>query len=557
MPFQKTPEVGEKRFHKTEDDYSLLFNNSSDAVITTDLEDIVTSWNKSAEKLFGWKAEEAIGKKLSALIIPPTMHDEKIKLVHDVMAGKAINGFNTIRLHKNRSTLINVDLTLFASRNSHNIIVLHFIFKDLSERKIAENASKEIRERMRDVMNLTADAIILADASGNITSWSRGAQTIFQYPEDEVTGKTIGMLIPGRYRIYHEFGLKRMSSTGRSKIIGKKIKLYGLRKNGTEFPIELSLDVWNTGKTTFYISTIHDLSENKKTGEIIPEDEHFSNITQEKKDEKLPEKPGSLGLQDINNDPSFLTDRRKMDEIQSENMRFALAKKVDSEFLAGMSHELRTPLNSIIGFCELLKQKKHGDLTKKQEQYLDKALSSSKSMLGIIDDFDLRMMEAGKIPLVIEKMSVSGIINETLALLKKKVAKQNIILKKNLDPKLEFVEADKKMLSQVLFNLLSNAIKFSKNEGGVVTIATKKEGGMAKFQVSDTGIGIREEHIRKLFDALEHVESNGKLGLAITKRIIEMHGGTVSVESKYGEGSTFTFTLPISHVNLNDKKAGR
>ena len=246
-----------------------------------------------------------------------------------------------------------------------------------------------------------------------------------------------------------------------------------------------------------------------------------------------------------------ITELKRADEIRIENQNLAYASRAKSEFLANMSHELRTPLNSILGFSELIKM--NSSLDEKSLHHLDNVITSGKFLLNLINDIlDLSKVESGKMELVIEKINVPSLIDGTLILIKEKASKQKIQLKNELDPSLLFMEADNQRFKQIMFNLLSNAVKFSKPEGGTITITAKKEGDMAKFSVSDTGIGIREEDMKKLFTEFEQLDSGitkkyggSGLGLAITKRLVELHGGSLTAESKYGEGSTFTVTLPI------------
>ncbi|MDD5615550.1 MAG: ATP-binding protein [Candidatus Methanoperedens sp.] len=246
-----------------------------------------------------------------------------------------------------------------------------------------------------------------------------------------------------------------------------------------------------------------------------------------------------------------ITERRKSEKMRIENEQLALASKAKSEFLANMSHELRTPLNSIIGFSELMEM--NTSLDNAQKHYLENVITSGKFLLNLINDIlDLSKVEAGKIELVIDKINVPSFIAEILILIKEKASKQNVILKKELDPALSYIEADQRRLKQILFNLLSNAVKFSKSGGGTVTITARKEGDTAKFSISDTGIGIRDGDMDKLFSAFEQLDSGitkkyggTGLGLAITKKLVELHGGRITVDSRYDEGSTFTFTLPI------------
>ncbi len=247
-----------------------------------------------------------------------------------------------------------------------------------------------------------------------------------------------------------------------------------------------------------------------------------------------------------------ITELKRSEEIRIENQKLADASRAKSEFLANMSHELRTPLNSIIGFSELIKL--NAILDEKSEHQLDLVLTSGKFLLNIIDDIlDISRVESGKMELVIEKINVPSFMDEVLILMKEKASKQKILLENELDPSLIFLEADHHRLKQIMFNLLSNAIKFSKPEGGTITITVNKEGDMAKFSVSDTGIGIRNEDIGKLFSAFEQLDSGitkryggAGLGLAISKKLVELHGGTIKAESAYGEGSNFTFILPIA-----------
>lgn len=248
-----------------------------------------------------------------------------------------------------------------------------------------------------------------------------------------------------------------------------------------------------------------------------------------------------------------ITIRKKAEEIRNENERLVIANRSKSEFIANMSHELRTPLNSIIGFTELMNKKIGGDLTKKQERYVENVLNSSKFLLNLINDIlDLSKVEAGKIELIIERISVPVVISETLTILKERASQNKVALVKELDPEMGFIEADKQRLKQILFNLINNSIKFSKPEGGTVKIISKKEGGTAVISISDTGIGIKEEDLGKLFKEFEQIspEINRRyggsgLGLAISKKLVELHGGEIFVNSRYGEGTVFTFTLPV------------
>lgn len=250
-----------------------------------------------------------------------------------------------------------------------------------------------------------------------------------------------------------------------------------------------------------------------------------------------------------------ITERKRAEQELILAMDEAVrANAVKSEFLAKMSHELRTPLNAVMGFSEILKMKGAGELNEKQERYVDNIYVSGKHLLGIIGDIlDMVKLDSGeRLPLSIELFPVSKVIDETLIHVSEKASKKNIDIKKYLDPALDTIAADKLRFKQILLNLIDNAIKFSKPEGGTITISAEKTVDMAQFSVTDTGIGINEEDMGTLFSLFHQVDSGLSrkyggtgIGLAITKQLVEQHGGKIWAQSKYGEGTTFTFTLPI------------
>jgi signal transduction histidine kinase len=246
-------------------------------------------------------------------------------------------------------------------------------------------------------------------------------------------------------------------------------------------------------------------------------------------------------------------EREEGDKIRHENDRLMYASKLKADFLANMNHGLRTPMNSILGFSELLKRAPAGELDEKQIRKVDNILASGKNLLSIIDtSLDINKVDAGEIELVNEKVSVQEILDELFDQTKETAEKNKIVLIKELDPALKFIDIDLTRFKQILWSLLSNAVKFSKKEGGTVTVTARREGDNAKFSIRDTGIGIRRDDLEKIFKEFEQLDSGNTrkyggtgLGLAMTKRLVELLGGKIHVESSYGEGTTFTFTLPV------------
>ncbi len=256
-------------------------------------------------------------------------------------------------------------------------------------------------------------------------------------------------------------------------------------------------------------------------------------------------------LQDLN----ILLEGRvaeRTDELQKANIALEKANRLKSEFLATMSHELRTPLNSIIGFAEVLKDEVVGTLSTEQKEYLSDIHGSGQHLLNMINSIlDLSKIEAGKLELHYEEFPVQEAINEVLNTIIGFSNKKGIHIHTHIHEDVSSITVDKVKFKQIMFNLLSNAVKFTP-ENGRVAIDAGLMNQHVQIAVSDTGIGIKSEDMDKIFEAFRQLDASYArryegtgLGLTLTKRLIELHGGKIWVISEYGKGSTFTFTLPI------------
>lgn len=397
------------------------------------------------------------------------------------------------------------------------------------EKERAIESLRKSEEQFQSVAQTANDAIITSDSNGIIVLWNHGAEKIFGYSVYEITGKSLTFIMPERYREPHKNALSRVVSTGKNSLFGKTVELSALRKDGSEFPIELSLSSWKTKDGVFLSGIIRDITERRRTEEELKKHrEHLEELVNERTSEVMLAK----------------------EEAEHANMAKA-------NFLNTMSHELRTPLNAILGFSELLKGKTSGELNEKQERFLDNIQTGGNNLLGIITQIlDFVRMDEGTFELRIEKFPVPETIDEIISVIKEKASKKNVVLEKTIDPKLTHIEADKQKLMQILIHLLDNGLKFSKPEGGNVTLTAQKEGDMAKFSVSDTGIGIKEEEMVHLFEKFTQLDpglnrryGGTGIGLAIVKQIVELHGGKICAHSKFGEGSTFVFLIPLKARN--------
>jgi signal transduction histidine kinase len=245
---------------------------------------------------------------------------------------------------------------------------------------------------------------------------------------------------------------------------------------------------------------------------------------------------------------------RLFKELEAANRELEVASQHKSEFLANMSHELRTPLNAILGFSEVLSERMFGDLNDKQDEYLKDIHASGQHLLSLINDIlDLSKIEAGRMGLELTDFDLPTAIDSALTLIRERASRRGITLHQAVDHRLGQIRGDERKIRQVLLNLLSNALKFTP-EGGRIDVRSGLVEGMAEIAVTDTGVGIAPEDQEVIFEefrqvgtAAKKVEGTG-LGLALSRKFIELHRGGIRVESQVGVGSTFTFTLPLRNV---------
>jgi len=239
-------------------------------------------------------------------------------------------------------------------------------------------------------------------------------------------------------------------------------------------------------------------------------------------------------------------------EIEEKGRQLEVADRHKSEFLASMSHELRTPLNAVIGFSEVLLDRMFGELNPKQDEYLQDILTSGRHLLSLINDIlDLAKIEAGRMELEVTDFHLPQAIDNAITLIRERAARRAITLAVDVDPQLGEIKGDERKVKQVLLNLLSNAIKFTP-EGGRVGVQAGLADGFTEISVTDTGVGIAPEDHEAVFEEFRQVgadyakkhEGTG-LGLTLSRRFVELHGGKIWVKSQLGQGATFTFTLPV------------
>lgn len=241
---------------------------------------------------------------------------------------------------------------------------------------------------------------------------------------------------------------------------------------------------------------------------------------------------------------------RMNNELRHLYTELEAASQHKSEFLANMSHELRTPLNAVIGFSQVLRDEMVGSVNEKQAEYLDDITSSGNHLLSLINDvLDLSKVEAGQVKLQVHPFSLREALERGVVMVRERAMEEGVRVAFAADPKVDVVDGDERRIKQVIFNLLSNAVKFTP-AGGEIDVSATGVNGEVRVSVADTGPGIAPEDRERIFEEFQQTETGGEqhegtgLGLALSKRFVELHGGRIWLESELGHGSTFTFALP-------------
>jgi signal transduction histidine kinase/ActR/RegA family two-component response regulator len=248
---------------------------------------------------------------------------------------------------------------------------------------------------------------------------------------------------------------------------------------------------------------------------------------------------------------------RVFSELERKTAELQVASQHKSDFLASMSHELRTPLNAVIGFSEVLLERMFGDLNERQEEYLRDILNSGKHLLELLNEIlDLSKVEAGRMELELSVFSLRGTIEHAIALVRERAALHSIAITLEMDPSLDLIESDELRFKQVMLNLLSNAVKFTPN-GGRVAVRAVRTGQRLAVTVTDSGIGIPAEDRERIFESFQQGqrgpsrEEGTGLGLTLCRRIVTLMGGTMSLQTEVGVGSTFGFTVPLQGTSVS------
>jgi PAS domain S-box-containing protein len=510
-----------------------IVESSDDAIVTKNLEGIIQSWNAGAERLFGYTAQEVVGRPV-LILIPPEHHDEERYILDRLQRGERIEHFETVRLTKD-GRKIEVSLTVSPVRDRFGTIIgASKVARDISERKRAAAEIAAQREWLARTLESIGDAVIATDSQGRVVFLNPVAERLTGWSGADARGRRcedVFQIINETTRERVEGPVARVLRLG--IVVGLANGTLLVARDGSERPID------DSG------SPIHG-SDGKIGGVVLV----FRDISDRRRAEA--------------DRRSAATERERLLEGERAARNEAEhANRSKDEFVAMVSHELRTPLNAIMGWVGILKGKlDEAETVRRGIEVIERNTKAQEQLIS--DLLDMSRIISGKLRLDVRDVDLIGLVNAAIETTKPAADARGISMDVRLDPSVAATTGDPTRLQQCIWNLLSNAIKFTPH-GGRVSVSLSRSDSHVEISVSDTGIGIRPDFLPYVFERFRQAETGVTrrtgglgLGLAIVKQLAELHGGSVRVESAgEGQGATFTLALHIRALRTDAAAVAR
>ena len=544
--FYATVSVAENRKNQevrdSLDSLERIFNLSLDALISVDEDQCIKLFNQGAEKIFGYRAEEVLGKPLN-ILLPERFVEDHRKHVHNLASSpgdsRAATERGTILVHRKDGSQFPAEVMVWKFELKGEKIFT-VIVRDISARKQAEEEREQTAADLRRLIDTANAPIFVVDIEGRVKEWNRKMGEITGFAKDEVMGRMLVEEFIGEvYRASFQDVLDKA-------LVGDETSNF-----------EMSLKTKDGGRVLLLLGTTTRRDDLRAVVGVVSVGQ---DITLRKRiEEELVQERQNLEII-VGQRTEVL--RHSLSSLEAVNHQLQQADRHKKRFLSTMSHELRTPLNAILGFADLLKGKHYGPLNDKQSSYVEHIEGSGKHLLALINDLlDIAKIDSGQMEAHLEPFSLAAVIDSVTAMMTFKFQEKGIAFEFEAANQLEepFI-GDEKFCRQILFNLLSNAAKFTP-EGGKVAVLAVVENGLVRVSVSDTGIGIPLDQQEKIFsefyqadDPSGQLQEGVGIGLALTRRQVELLGGEIWVESEPSKGSTFTFTLPFRRSESTSEK---
>lgn len=476
-----------------------LLQSATDAMLITDTEGRIILANPPVLRLFGYAAGELDGA-LVDLLLP-----ERFRARHVAQRGgffaaphpRAMGIGQELFGRRRDGSEFPVEVSLSPLQTGQGLSLVMATIHDITRRKQAEAALQESEARMRAIVDTAVDAIATIDERGIIERFNPSAERLFGYSTAEVAGRNVSMLMPSPFREQHDGYLARYLQTGERRIIGIGREVVGLRKDGTVFPMELSVAEMHLGGRRMFTGMVRDITERKHA------DEQRARLLQ---------------------------------EIASANEEL-------TSFAYVVSHDLKAPLRAIGALADWLSTDYADKFDDEGKEHMRLLISRVHRMGALIDGI-LQYSRVGRVKEALAEVDLDALVRGVIDLLAPPPA-----ISVTIDDALPTVRAEPARMAQLFQNLISNAIKYMDKPAGRIHIGCAADGAQWRFSVADNGPGIEERHFERIFQLFQtlaprdRIESTG-VGLALVRKIVELYGGQVWIESTLGAGSTFSFTLP-------------
>lgn len=480
-----------------------IVNTALDAVIVMDDRGMITDWNPQAEQVFGWSKEEVAGLRLSSTIIPDRYreaHEQGLRRYLQTGGGPALGQRLELAALRRDGTEFPVELAITPLKLASGTTFSCFL-RDISERKQGE-------EKLRIVVESAPSGMVLIDQTGRMRMVNAEMERLFGYSREELLGQPVELLIPDSAWSHHIRQRDTFVDQPHARAMGSGRDLKGRRKDGSEFPAEIGLRAVRTEQGLLIVATVMDITERK----------------------------------------------RVETELRQAKETAEAATAAKSQFLANMSHEIRTPMNGVLGMTELLLTL---GLNEQQRHLAETVHRSGTSLLSILNDIlDVSKIEAGKLTLERVEVDLRQLCGEMTDLFAEPVRRKNLGFRAHVtDSVPPSLLGDPVRLRQILVNLLSNAVKFTDSGSIALTLSQVDADDHSVWlglDVTDTGLGIPPDAHQRIFQAFDQADCSTTrkyggtgLGLAIVSRLVDMMGGTISVESVPGRGTAFKAVIRL------------
>ena len=489
-------ELSNARLRESEERFRLTIDEAPIGMALVALDGRWVRVNRVVCELTGYSADELQQLTYKDITHPDDL-DTDVELAEKLARGEIPRYQLEKRYVRKDHTFVDVMLHTSMLRRADGEALYYIAqIEDITERKRAAEALRLSEAKFSGIISIAADAIISVDHEQRIVIFNEGAEEIFGYDRSEVLGGPLSQLIPERYHASHEGHFQHFAADDvGARRMGERLEIYGLRKNGQEFPAEASISKVGVNGTTLFSVVLRDVTERK-------------------------------------------------------NVEAALQRAIDAreDVLGIVAHDLRNPLNTIMMQAQLLERVGPEPERRNQKPRLVIMRSAERLQHLIQDLLDVALVEEGQLKVEPERLSAPQVLHEAMELHTEVAAAKGLQLLLDVGHDVADVWADRSRLLQAFENLIGNALKFT-DEGGRITIGANARNGEVEFFVADTGPGIAPDNVPHLFErfwqARRHERQGAGLGLAITRGIVEAHGGHIRVESTPGRGSTFFFTIPV------------